>query len=419
MRKLLIALFLLSINGYSQSSKSVLFLGNSYTNYNNLPQLVVDIANSKGDTLTTDKNTPGGHTLQGHSSNTTSLSKIRQGGWDYVVLQDQSQIPSLSPAFVSSNSLPFARELGDSIYKYSPCGEPLFYMTWGRKNGDASNCNSYPPVCTYLGMQARLRSSYLIMGEESKAPVSPVGAVWRDFIANYPSVELYASDQSHPSLNGSYLAACTFYASIFHKSPVGAWRPNSMDSSLAYSIQSQVNTTVFDSSKVWGIYPVPPSQTTYNHIGGSGLQNDFAFYAIDSLHLDSVSWDFGNGNTANGFSVVNNYTSAGQFTIVSTHWKRCVSSIGTIDLLLFPQSTVENASTSFRIYPNPSSDRIRIESQMSGLIHFSIFSIDGRSLMDGRIENDEIDISYLSNGEYILMLEGGGKWYQHKFLKTE
>src|SRR5262245_3027863 len=74
--------------------KKVLFLGNSYTTVNNLPQLIAGIATSTGDTLVFDSNAPGGYTLQGHFSNNLSIGKISAGNWDNVVLQEQSQRPS-------------------------------------------------------------------------------------------------------------------------------------------------------------------------------------------------------------------------------------------------------------------------------------------------------------------------------------
>ena len=85
MRLLLIVLFFPIIT-FSQQTKEVLFVGNSYTFYNNLPQLVADIALSLGDTLIHDSSTPGGATFNAHSSNSQTLSKISQQQWDYVVL---------------------------------------------------------------------------------------------------------------------------------------------------------------------------------------------------------------------------------------------------------------------------------------------------------------------------------------------
>src|SRR5687768_13694632 len=84
------------ISGYelkAQLSHNVLFLGNSYTGVNNLPQLVHDVALSAGDTLAFDSYTPGGYQLVDHSIDVTSQNKIMTGGWDYVVIQGQSQEP--------------------------------------------------------------------------------------------------------------------------------------------------------------------------------------------------------------------------------------------------------------------------------------------------------------------------------------
>ena len=89
------------------------------------------------------------------------MSKINAASWDFVVLQEQSQIPSFPPSQVASDCFPYASILVDSIKSANPCAEPVFFMTWGRENGDQNNCINYPPLCTYGGMQARLRESYI------------------------------------------------------------------------------------------------------------------------------------------------------------------------------------------------------------------------------------------------------------------
>src|SRR6186713_317667 len=77
----------------AQVSYRVLFLGNSYTAVNNLPQIIHDVALSAGDTLVFDSYAPGGYQLMDHSIDVTSQNKIMTGGWDYVVIQGQSQEP--------------------------------------------------------------------------------------------------------------------------------------------------------------------------------------------------------------------------------------------------------------------------------------------------------------------------------------
>lgn len=62
--RLLLILLVSGLAVFGQSlTKKVLFLGNSYTAVNNLPQMMADVAVSAGDTLWFDSNTPGGYTL--------------------------------------------------------------------------------------------------------------------------------------------------------------------------------------------------------------------------------------------------------------------------------------------------------------------------------------------------------------------
>ena len=217
MKKSLLFLAIIPLLSFGQLRKEVLFIGNSYTYVNDLPNLIKEIALSFGDTLVHESSTPGGSSFSVHITNTQTINKINQQQWDYIVLQAQSQEPSLSPGYVNANVFPAAQVLIDAIESNSFCIEPLFFMTWGRKFGDASNCIPYPPVCTYIGMQERLRTRYLDMSFQHNASCSPVGMAWKNSIAIDSTLNLYSSDNSHPSIHGSYLAACTFYTSIFKK----------------------------------------------------------------------------------------------------------------------------------------------------------------------------------------------------------
>ena len=92
---------------FAQVHPRVLFVGNSYTQVNNLPQMVSDIALSMGDTMTYASNTPGGCTFEMHCHN-QSMTMICEGGWDFVVLQEQSQLPAFPMDSVELYVFPFA-----------------------------------------------------------------------------------------------------------------------------------------------------------------------------------------------------------------------------------------------------------------------------------------------------------------------
>ncbi len=260
MRPLIIKLTFITVNllvfsfAFSQNNtKKILFLGNSYTYVNDLPQMLLLAANSTGDSIIFDSNTPGGYTLQGHYNNATSLSKIAMGKWDFVVLQDQSQLPSFPDADVENSVYPFAKKLDSLINLKNPCAETIFYMTWGRKNGDASNCVYWPPVCTYSGMDSLLNLRYRIMADSNNAILSPVGAVWNFIRKNYSNIELYSSDESHPSVAGTFAAACSFYTVIFRKDPTKILFNGNLNAADAAKIKLAAKTVVFQNLLTWHV----------------------------------------------------------------------------------------------------------------------------------------------------------------------
>jgi len=223
-------------------SKNVLFLGNSYTYYYNLPQLIADMAASAGDTLFFDSNSMPGATFYAHQLNTVSQNKIMMGNWDYVILQGQSL-----ELFGQSNPYPSpaAGVLDSMINHYSPCGETMFYMTWGRKNG----VGSY----TYQTMDSMISLNYMNLADTLNAVVSPVSKVWNFIRQNYPAIELYDPDESHPSLAGSYAAACCFYSAIFRKDPTLCTFNSTLAATDAANIKSAAKVIVYDSLLTWHI----------------------------------------------------------------------------------------------------------------------------------------------------------------------
>lgn len=241
--------FLISIVWVQAQTTRVLFIGNSYTSVNDLPNLVSQIYTAAGETLDYSMSAPGGCTFQQHCS--ASLPYIQQGGWDYVVLQEQSQLPSFPISQFMQESYPYAQELCSLIRQYNPDAKIVFYMTWGRKNGDSQNGQYYPPLNTYEGMDSLLYARYLMMAEDNEACVSPVGAVWHQIRDQYPHVELYQSDGSHPSYLGSYVAACSFYTTFTSRNPLDIQWNGTLDGNMADIAKNAVKRVVYDSLSKW------------------------------------------------------------------------------------------------------------------------------------------------------------------------
>lgn len=282
--KLIIAtiLFVVKISAQNNQTVEALFLGNSYTAVNDLPQLIAQLANASNDVLLYQSNCPGGATFNTHCTNGTSISQITSQKWDVVILQAQSQEPAFPPAQVAQQTLPYALILDSIIHQNDSCTKTIFYETWGRKYGDASNCPFYPPICTYSGMQDRLKASYKLFADTCQALLAPAGEAWRQSIALDSSLNLYQGDNSHPSMEGSYLTACVFYEVIFNKSVVNNSFFASVDPAVALALQQIAHAVVTDSSSVWNI-------GAFNPCGGTASTNELLVQTLTSYPNPVIS----------------------------------------------------------------------------------------------------------------------------------
>jgi len=298
----------LSFQLKAQDSISVLFIGNSYTYVNDLPTVFTNLTSSLADIATVDSKTNGGYTFQNHLSDPITHTKVHSKPWDYVVLQGQSQEPSFPTSQVNQQTLPPAVSLADSVYANWYCSQAIYFMTWGRQNGDPQ----WDSISTFDGMNVRLRNAYMRIADSAKASVSPVGIAWKYIRDTYPTINLYNADGSHPSVEGTYLAACTFYASLFRKTPVGASYTAGLDPIIAGQLQGAAALVVLDSLTNWnlrGKEDLTVAGFTMSNSGNSVQFNN------GSEHATSYVWDFGDGTTSVEVDPIHVYLTDGQFNV--------------------------------------------------------------------------------------------------------
>lgn len=226
-------------------AKTILFIGNSFTGVNDLPNLLTQLARSGGKLVAADMCVPGGYKLFQHLKDTNTIQKLNSQKWDLVVLQEQSQTPAIEDDRYGL-MYPAIREFNDKIRKLGAV--PMLYMTWGRKNGDSEFGYS-----DYASMQESLIEGYMGIAHELSIEVAPVGVAWKTAHEQRPQLELWLVDGIHPSLAGSYLAACVFYAAIYKKSPAGLDFTASLDKDTAKFLQSIAAETVLTDLKKWFI----------------------------------------------------------------------------------------------------------------------------------------------------------------------
>lgn len=185
----------------AKSSTRILFIGNSFTARNDLPGLLAQLAAARGKHIEHALLSIGGASLRTHWNKGEARSAIERGKFDYVVLQEQSTLPIKNASRMRENVLLFDESIRAAGAK------TVLYMTWARKHSPEK--------------RKQITDAYETIGREIKALVIPVGRIWARFIAEHETPALYDKDQSHPTLAGSYLAACVFLATLLHKSPVG------------------------------------------------------------------------------------------------------------------------------------------------------------------------------------------------------
>ena len=188
----------------SKSAKSptrILFIGNSFTARNDLPELLAQLAAARGKHIEYTLLSIGGASLRTHWNKGVARSAIERGKFDYVVLQEQSTLPIKNASRMRENVLLFDESIRAAGAKTG------LYMTWARKDAPDK--------------QKQITDAYEAIAHEIKALVIPVGRTWARFVAEHKTPVLYDKDQSHPTLAGSYLAACVFLATLIHESPVG------------------------------------------------------------------------------------------------------------------------------------------------------------------------------------------------------
>lgn len=235
-----------------QDSLKLLFVGNSYTYYNDLPKMVYEIAKTQKQKLSVTSVTKGGERLKGHLKNEKLRQMLTSQKWDFVVLQEQSSSPAKQTETVIADIYPAAKSLDSLIHVGSPDAKTIFYMTWGHKNGTTHKIENYPLSYTYQGMQERIKTTYLEMTYQNNAVCAPVGMAWQVVRSERPDYQLYTQDCSHPSKLGTYLAANVIYTTIFGQ-PYQTKYTAGFDSEMAEYIQRTAQESVLENKEILNI----------------------------------------------------------------------------------------------------------------------------------------------------------------------
>ena len=227
----LAAFLMLATAAFAEEPQRVLFIGNSYTGANKLPDVFLEVVKSAGRREPVVKSaTPGSQTLRQQLTQAPSQALIEEGGWDVVVLQGQSMEPALAEkdATVRDHFVKSAAELCKRIRAKSPKARIFFYETWARHADFWSEKSALKEVgavgANPKEMQDRLRKWYDFVAKDNKATVVPCGDAWELNYASAKPIRLHRADNSHPEFVGTYLNALVFFGKIYGvKDPAPKW----------------------------------------------------------------------------------------------------------------------------------------------------------------------------------------------------
>jgi hypothetical protein len=223
----------------------ILFIGNSYTAVNDLPGMFSQLSGAGGHANETAVAEHGGWTLATHLAASRTQERLKRQKWDFVVLQEQSLIPASERAR-TQGMYPAVRGLVRQMENLG--AKPILFLTWGRRDGWPDG-----EFQTYEAMQAQLTEGYMAIANELQVPVAPVGEAWQRARSSALPFDLWQADGSHPSVQGTYLAACVFYAVIFRQSPEGLTFYAGLSPETAQSLQNLAATIVLAEPKRWNL----------------------------------------------------------------------------------------------------------------------------------------------------------------------
>lgn len=187
----------------------ILFIGNSHTDYGDIPGAVAELSLLGGKAeVVVDQVNVYGETLEGHWNTGTASSVLEDTArewFDFVVLQEQSTRPKDDPG----SYLEYATRFG--LLAKQNRAIPLLFVLWPRESGYTT-----AELLSEKAMQVLER----IQRNEGTGELAPVGEAWQAIRERDPATLLYL-DGNHSNSAGAYLTACVFYSVIHRESPEG------------------------------------------------------------------------------------------------------------------------------------------------------------------------------------------------------
>ena len=384
---------LVCITSHAQTKK-VLFLGNSFTYTFDIPNLFLQMANNAGASVFVDSYTQAGiavanEQITGHINDPLAQAKITAQPWDYVVVQDNMG------DYVNSAGIPSACgsanvTLYNQIKANNACTRIIYFSGWGPAAGVFTGDNAQACIDRIFTNMLYLNNN---IGHEI---VCPIGKAWNASFAALPSVNLYYSDNVHPSLEGSYLAAATLFTTILKRNPSGLTYTGGVNATTAQTMQNLAYTAVTS---------LPNYTTTLlSNFTPSITVSGNTLTASSGSAGSLFQWLLNGTNVATGNPIV--ATASGTYVVVRTNTVGCSFTSWQTPVTITTTGINEHAFLNeVSIYPNPSTGLLNINFKTNASTHKIEITNALGQLIKSVISLEpsvNIDLKGISNGVYYV-----------------
>ena len=398
---ILLALTLITVKG--QDTVKVLFIGNSFTYFNDMPMMFDSIARSAGYKVKTQMYAPGGvsvgDTSQGtmaHMNNPVVYENIRSDHWDYVVLQDNQGRFVLDYGVFPSSSLVIQGHLQirDSVVKNNPCAKMVWFTGWGMKNGLPPNGN------TGIEMIERIAANYRYLNDTAHQIIAPIGGTWKKIILMNPAFDLWSPDQTHPSVEGSFLTASLLYATIFRDFPQNSPFNSSLTTSTTSLLKQAAWETLNDSFPITNLASITPALVFQNNQLVSNIYSQYNWYQ---------NLQYLQGENSNILPV----SSTGYYFLMASDTYGCKLKSLTQQINFQSQEEVTQQNN-MMLFPNPASNELNVTFNfpVSEKMQFEVMDFSGKIVKKGKATLSQlnsqllkINIALLPSGFYVFSVD--------------
>lgn len=261
-----------------EKTYNILFIGNSYTHYNDMPeQIFAKIIRAAGYKANVSRVTKGGWYLIDSAKSTDEVgakvdSAFKLRDYDFVILQEQSTCPAILPDKFYTG----VRNLNEKIKAEG--ATPILYGTWGRKAGHSVlKENGW----TNESMTWMISAAYEAIGAELGIDVAYAGLAFFDVYTNHKNINLYDDDLTHPNATGSYLAAMTIFAKMTGVDPT------TVDYNAALTDEAAAILKEAARKAVWETPAIPEKYKT-SSVGVEYIEKTFGVDASAMKNLTSI-----------------------------------------------------------------------------------------------------------------------------------